>query len=118
MARYLVLVYGGEATWAAAPPEWHAANAERHQALIAAAGASILGVNELEPAAKTVSIRADSSGKPVATDGPFVETKEVVGGYYLLEAADLSEAIRLASQIPEATAPHGGVEIRPIVSVT
>jgi len=41
-------------------------------------------------------------------------TPEIVGGYYVLEAADLDEAIRLASQIPEATAAHGGVEIRPI----
>jgi hypothetical protein len=41
-----------------------------------------------------------------------MDTKEVIGGYYLLEAADLDEAIRLAGQIPEATATHGGVEVR------
>jgi len=116
MAKYLVLIYGNEATWAGQPPEWHAANAERHQALIASAGPAIIGVNELEPTPRAVSIRADSSGKPITTDGPFLETKEVVGGYYLLEAPDLEEAIRIAGQIPEATAPHGGVEIRPIVA--
>ena len=50
------------------------------------------------------------------TNGPFHESPEIVGGYYLLEAPDLDEAIRLASLIPEATASHGGVEIRPIVT--
>ncbi|MGH2464926.1 MAG: YciI family protein, partial [Candidatus Limnocylindrales bacterium] len=62
-----------------------------------------------------VSIRAGKSGKATATDGPFLETKEVVGGYYVFEAADIDEAIALAAQLPEASAPHGGVEIRPIV---
>jgi hypothetical protein len=114
MAKYLVLIYGNEETWAAEPPAWHMANAARHKAFIKEAGASIAGANELEPTTHAVSIRADSRGRPSATDGPFLETKEAVGGYYLLDARDLAEAVRLAGQIPEATAPHGGVEIRPI----
>lgn len=114
MAKYLVLIYGDEATWAAAPPEWHKSNGDRHQALITAERGSILAVSELQPTSRGVSIRGDSRGKPVTTDGPFLETKEVIGGYYLLEAADMTEAVRIASQIPEATASHGGVEIRPI----
>ncbi|HEY4189432.1 MAG TPA: YciI family protein [Candidatus Limnocylindrales bacterium] len=116
MAKYLVLIYGNAQAWADLPAEWHAANAARHQALIASAGSSILGVNELEPASNAVSIRADPSGNPSITKGPFLDTPETVGGYYLLDAADLDEAIRLASRIPEATAAHGGVEIRPIAS--
>jgi len=116
MPKYLVLIYGNEETWAAEAPAWHEANAARHQALIASAGKAILGVNELEPTAHAVSIRAGSSGKPLVTDGPFTETKEIVGGYYLLDAPHLAEAIRLASQIPEATGTHGGVEIRPIAT--
>ena len=117
MPKYLVLIYGNERTWAEEPPAWHAANSVRHQAFIGSAGPSILGANELEPTARAVSIRAGSSGKRSVTDGPFLETKEVIGGYYLLEAANLAEAIELAAQIPEATAPHGGVEIRPIASL-
>src|SRR5512141_2119791 len=113
MAKYLVLIYGNERAWADLPAAWHAANAARHQALIASAGAAILGVNELEPTSRAVSVRADASGRPTVTNGPFHATPEVVGGYYLLEAADLDEAIRLASLIPEATAAHGGVELRP-----
>jgi hypothetical protein len=117
MAKYLVLIYGNEQAWADAPADWHQANSLRHEEFHAAAGTSILGANELEPAARAVSVRAGKSGKASVTDGPFLETKEVVGGYYLLEAADIGEAIRLASQLPEATAPHGGVEIRPIVPI-
>ena len=114
MSKYLVLIYGNEQAWADAPADWHAANAARHQSLIASAGSAILGVNELEPVARAVSVCRGPSGKPTVTDGPFLETKEVVGGYYLLEAADLAEAINLACQIPEATQAHGGLEIRPI----
>ena len=117
MAKYLVLIYGNEGTWADQPPAWHEANASRHQAFIAAAGPSIVSANELEPTVRAVSIRAGSNGKPSATDGPFLETKEVVGGYYVLDAPDLAEAVRLAGQVPEATGTHGGVEIRPIAPV-
>jgi hypothetical protein len=116
MAKYLVLIYGNESTWAGESAAWHEANAARHQAFIAAAGPSIVSGNELDPTARAVSVRADPSGKSSATDGPFLETKEVIGGYYILDAPDLAEAIRLAGLIPEATASHGGVEIRPIVA--
>ena len=115
MAKYLVLIYGNEQTWADAPAAWQDANAAKHQAFIDSARPSILGVSELAPAARAVSVRRGRSGKPSVTDGPFLESKEVIGGYYLLDAPDLTEAIRLASQIPEATDTHGGVEIRAIV---
>jgi hypothetical protein len=115
MAKYLVLIYGNERAWADAPAAWHEANSLGHQAFHASAGPSILGANELEPVARAVSVRAGKSGRASVTDGPFLETKEVIGGYYLLEAADLAEAVSLASQLPEATAPHGGVEVRPIM---
>jgi len=114
--RFLVLIYGDERQWAGAPPEWHAANAERHQALIASAGAAIIGVNELEPASRAISRRVGTNGEPSISDGPFLGAREVVGGYYVIEAVDRDDAIRLAGQIPEATAPHGGVEIRQIVA--
>jgi hypothetical protein len=60
-------------------------------------------------AAKVVRVR---DGERVVTDGPFAETKEVMGGVFLMELPDLDEAIRLASLIP--TAEHGSIEIRPI----
>lgn len=115
MSKFLVLIYGDEQAWAAAPPAWHEANTRAHEAFHATAGAAIVSANELEPAATAVSVRRGPAG-PSATDGPFIDTKEVIGGYYILEAADLSEAVRLAGQLPEATAEHGGVEVRPIVA--
>lgn len=112
MAKYLVLIYGDPTAWADAPPEWHQANARRHEAFHAQAGDAVVGGLEVEPVGAAISIRAGADGRAVATDGPFVETKEVIGGYYVLQAADDAEAIRLASLIPEATAGHGGVEVR------
>ncbi len=60
--------------------------------------------------ATTVRVR---DGKTVTTDGPFAETKEQLGGYYLLECTDLDEAIELASKIPSAR--WGSIEVRPIM---
>jgi hypothetical protein len=70
-----------------------------------------IGVNRLQPphAATTVRVR---NGKISATDGPFAETKEQLGGYYLIEAEDLNEAVRVAARIPGAR--FGCVEVRPV----
>jgi hypothetical protein len=116
MPKYLVLIYGDEAVWTAASAEWQQANEEGHRKFNAAAGSAVLGGAELEPTAKAVTLRSKSGGRPRPTDGPFLESKEVVGGYYLLEAADMAAAVALAGQIPEASAPSSGVEIRAIVA--
>jgi len=73
-----------------------------------------LGGEALTPteAATTVRVR---DGKTVTADGPFAETKETLGGFYLLEAADLDEAIAWAAKIP--LAPYGSVEVRPIMEI-
>lgn len=114
MAKYLVLIYGDEHTWLTASEEWDEPNAAAHAAFNAAAGPAVIGGNELEPTDQAVTLRGDATGGVLRTDGPFLETKEVIGGYYLLEAPDLEEAVRLAGRIPEASAPTSGVEIRPI----
>jgi len=69
------------------------------------------GGNALEqtPTATTVRVR---NGKTVVTDGPFAETKEQLGGYYLVEAKDLDEAISIAARIPGSK--HGSIEVRPV----
>ena len=115
MAKYLVLIYGDEAVWAESPPEWHESNSRAHQAFHAVAGKAIVSAIELEPAAAAVSLRRGPAG-PSSTDGAFLDTKEVIGGCYILEAADLAQAVQLAGQLPEATAAHGGVEVRPIAA--
>jgi hypothetical protein len=70
-----------------------------------------LGCNRLLPPSEATTIRV-RNGKVSTTDGPWVETKEQLGGYYLLEARDLNEAIRIAARIPGAA--RGCVEIRPV----
>jgi hypothetical protein len=70
-----------------------------------------LGCNRLQPPAAAVTVRV-RKGKIAMTDGPFAETKEQFGGYYLIEARDLNEAIQVASRIPGAR--MGCVEVRPV----
>ena len=70
-----------------------------------------LGCNRLQPPAAAVTVRV-RKGKVATTDGPFAETKEQFGGYYLIEAKDLNEAIQVASRIPGAR--MGCVEVRPV----
>jgi hypothetical protein len=115
MAKYLVLIYGNEQMWAAMTDCERQRLVEGHVAFKAAAGTAVLGGEELEPGAMATSVRAGPSGRAGVTDGPFMETKEGVGGYYLLEVADLDEAIALARLLPEVSADHSGVEIRPVV---
>jgi hypothetical protein len=115
MARYLVLIYGDEQVWASAPQQWHEENSRRHAAFVSEAGDAVLGGAELQPSATATSVRGGLSEQVIVTDGPFVETKEAIGGYYLLEASDDAQAIELARRIPEASAPSSGVEVRRMV---
>ncbi|MBL4806978.1 MAG: YciI family protein [Rhodobacteraceae bacterium] len=75
------------------------------------AGVMVAG-DALNPVTDASSVRV-RNGKTVVTDGPFAETKEVLGGYYLLECADLDQALHWAARIP--TAKQGTVEVRPIM---
>lgn len=70
-----------------------------------------VGCNRLLPPAEATTIRV-RNGKVAATDGPWIETKEQLGGYFVIEARDLNEAIRIAARIPGAAI--GCVEVRPI----
>jgi hypothetical protein len=115
MAKYLILIYGDERRWAAMSPREVQQLDAAHRAFSAAAGTAILDGQELEPASVATTLRADPGGRPTTTDGPFLETKEAVGGYYLIEAADLDEVIGLVSRLYEVSAGHSGVEIRPVV---
>src|SRR5918992_1355865 len=76
------------------------------------AGAFLAGEG-LQPSATATTVRIDEQGsEPIVTDGPFAETKEQLGGFYLLECADLDEAISWAKKIPM---PGGTVEVRPVM---
>ena len=109
--RYLCLIHLNEHTMAALPAdEMHRLNVG-HLALNERlrAGGTLVEAEALEPAADAVTVRPRGRHTAV-TDGPFTEAKEVVAGFYLIEAADLQEAIAIAEQFPGAQ--HGAVEIR------
>jgi hypothetical protein len=73
-----------------------------------------VGGNPLKPTSTATTVRV-RDGKQMVTDGPFAETKEQMGGYYLVEATDLDDAIRIAARIPGAK--MGSIEIRPILPI-
>jgi hypothetical protein len=110
--RYLLTIYADESRWTDATPEEGAAVMAAYEAFSREAAEVIRGGEGLEPtsAATTVRVR---DGEPLLTDGPFAETREQLGGYYVLECADLDEAVRWAAKIPDAA--HGCVEVRPVM---
>jgi hypothetical protein len=120
MPRYAALIYGPESTEApGTQEEWVDIMSEYNEFGVAAGTAGVLGGGEAlqpTPTAKTVRVEGGKGGEVFTTDGPFAETKEVLGGFYLLDVADFDEAIRWASQIPGAW--HGRVEVRPVVDFT
>lgn len=110
--RYLCLIYYDEKDLAEMPPkEMDALNAE-HLAFNDAILESghFVEAEALQPAAAATCVRV-RNGKTLLTDGPFAETKEMVAGFYLVEARDLNEAIQVAARIPSAS--RSTVEIRP-----
>jgi hypothetical protein len=116
MAEYLILIYGNERGYAeaaeAGPQVWQQAMEAhgRFAEQVVELGAKMHGGNALQPTGTATSIRGD-----VVTDGPFAETKEALGGYYLIEADDLDHALAIAKLCP---APFGGVEVRPILDTS
>jgi hypothetical protein len=111
--QYLLLLYASEAGFSSMTPEQQTAGAAeyfRFTEEIKQSGKWV-GSNRLRPVASATTLRV-REGKRVVTDGPFVETKEQLGGYYLINAKDLDEAIAIAAQCPGAH--HGAIEIRPV----
>jgi hypothetical protein len=78
------------------------------------AGGQYLAANPLHPTSMATSVRV-RDGKRLVTDGPFAETREQLGGYFLIQAADLDEAIAVAARIPMAR--KGTVEVRPVIEI-
>jgi hypothetical protein len=107
--KVLALIYGDESRWDELGESEREEVYERYRAFAAVAAAKIVDGAELAPttAATTVRIR---DGQSLVTDGPFAETKEVLGGFFLLDCADLEEAAQVAAQIPGAAT--GTIELR------
>jgi hypothetical protein len=114
MAKYLLLIYGNEQMWDAMTPQEMEDLDAAHAAFAANVGAKVLHGHALESTSTSTTLHGTVDGRPTPTDGPFLETKEALGGFYLVEAHDLDEAISFAAQLPEVRAVHSGVEIRPV----
>lgn len=114
--RYMLLIYDAEAEWAAMTQEEQGKMFGEYMALtedMKARGNYIAGA-PLQPTATATTVRV-REGRASTTDGPFAETREQLGGYYLVEAKDLDEALALAARIPGARV--GSVEVRPVLEV-
>lgn len=111
--KYLLLIYMNEGAMNPAEREqcYHDSTQLAHD--LHAAG-HFLGANPLQPVATAKSVRI-RDGKRLLTDGPFAETREQLGGYFLIEAPDLDAAIAVAARIPAAK--KGTVEIRPVIEI-
>jgi hypothetical protein len=114
--QYLLLIYVAEKAWAAMSDDERNALYTEYRAFthqIQDSGQWV-GGNPLQPTHTATTVRV-RDGKASTTDGPFAETREQLGGYYLVEAKDLDEATRLAARIPGAR--MGSIEVRPVMKV-
>jgi hypothetical protein len=111
--QYLLLIYNNERNWMDLSENDAKGLTSEYMTFtddIAKSG-HYKGGNALEPTNTATTVRV-RDGKRQTTDGPFAETREQLGGYYLVDAKDLDEAIRLAARIPGART--GGIEVRPV----
>jgi hypothetical protein len=114
--RYMLLIHHDEKAWS------NLSETEQQRLLVEyvqftqqiRSSGLYLSAARLHPTSAATSVRL-RNGKLVVTDGPFAETREQLGGYFLIEAKDLDEAIRIAARIP--TARHGTIEVRPVMDV-
>jgi len=112
--QYMLLIYSTEEGEAPRSEEERDAMYEEYFALSRELRESgkLVGSHELQPSSTATTVRVRDN-ETLATDGPFAETKEVLGGYYLVEAESLDEAIEWAAKIPSAR--EGTIEVRPVV---
>ncbi len=114
--KYLLMIYGDEAGYAALTEAENAALMAEHNVFtqeVVRRGV-MLGGEALEPTHTATTVRV-RDGKTFTIDGPFAETKEQLGGFYILDCKDLDEALLMASKIPDART--GSIEVRPIMNL-
>jgi hypothetical protein len=115
MPKYAALIYGEESDPSAVDPEQMQQVMTDYMEFGQNNGDSLAGGEALHPTstATTVQVQGGKGGNAVFTDGPFAETKEVLGGFYIIDVTDLDTALEVAQQIPGAW--HGRVEVRPVM---
>jgi len=113
--EYLLMIYGSEKEYWARPQAEHEPMLAEYRQLIEqlSANGNFRGGHQLTATTSATTVRV-RDGKKVLTDGPFAETKEQLGGYFLVEAKDLDEAIAIAAKIPGART--GSIEVRAVVA--
>jgi hypothetical protein len=112
--KYMAIIYNDESSYADATPEDIGAIFAAHGEFGEAAGKAgvLLGGEGLQPVATATTVQV-RDGERLLTDGPYAETKEQLGGFYMLECKDLDEALAWAARIPEAKT--GTIEVRPVM---
>ena len=115
--KYMLLIHQGTTPTPQTPQAWARLSPDEQQAVFAAYKAlnETPGVTpgvQMQPAETATTVRVED-GKTLTTDGPFVEIKEAIGGYFFLEADDLDAAIDVASRVPAAYM-GGAIEVRPL----
>lgn len=111
--QYLLMIYGDEQLWASRTKDEKEALHKEHASFRKEFAGAIVGGNALQPTSVATTVRL-RDGQMLTTDGPFAETKEQLGGYYLVNAANLDEAVAMAAKIPRAC--DGSIEVRPIMT--
>jgi hypothetical protein len=111
--KYMLLIYGEENAWTESERQECYAESSRLCHELHSKG-QYLGASPLHSVATATSVRV-RDGRPIVTDGPFAETREQLGGFFMIDAANLDEALAIAERIPAAKI--GTVEIRPVVEV-
>ncbi|MGH7576279.1 MAG: YciI family protein [Longimicrobiales bacterium] len=108
--KYMLLIYEAEIAGSEPPPDelqqWFAVTDEMQKAGVMVAG------DALQPTPTATTVRAPN-GRTVTSDGPFAETKEQLGGYYIIDVPDLDEAVRWAGKMPNVG--RGSIEVRPVM---
>ena len=112
--KYMMLIYLDEKGLSEAERDKCYVDSAQYAQRLNSSG-KFLGASPLHPTSTATSIRM-REGRPLVTDGPFAETREQLGGYFLVDAKDLDDAIGIASAIPAAK--WGTVEIRPILEIS
>jgi hypothetical protein len=112
--KYMCLIYDVEGVWDGLPEDERNAVYEEYGAFTQSLhdSGAYVSADQLQPIATATTVRV-RNGETLVTDGPFAETKEQLGGYYLVEAKDVDEALKIAERIPSAR--YGSVEVRPVV---
>jgi hypothetical protein len=111
--KYALLIYGNDTEWENLSEDEQKAISAEYYAIAQVSG--ILGGEQLAPVDTATTVRVQN-GETLTTDGPFAETKELLGGFYLFEADNLDTALELAARVPAARR-GGAVEVRPLVEM-